>query len=68
MSKKPEPMPIRRIGRNGMYLRLPPSFVEANDLEPGDYIVLDRDRFRIMKAEDFALIGREPAPELEAAE
>jgi hypothetical protein len=52
---------------NSLYLRVPAHFVKANQLEAGDFIILVPGRhFKIVKAADFAVIGREPV--LEPAE
>jgi hypothetical protein len=60
MSTELEPIALRQVGRS-LYLRVPAPFVHANKLQAGDYIVLVPSRhFKIVKAEDFEMIGREP--------
>jgi hypothetical protein len=60
-----KPFQLKRVG-GSLDLRLPGEFVRTNNLKVGDYVILDMARFRIVRAEDFALLGREP--ELEPAE
>ena len=49
-----------KIVGNSWDLRLPPAFARANDLNDGDYVVVDLTKLRILRAEDFAMIGRAP--------
>jgi hypothetical protein len=49
---------VNKVG-DSFDLRLPPAFVRANKLRTGDYVVDIKD-FRILPAEDFATVGREP--------
>jgi hypothetical protein len=61
-----EPVVLRQVG-NSLYLRVPAHFVRANQLRARDVIIMDPAKsFRIVKAEDFALLGRNPV--LEPAE
>jgi hypothetical protein len=53
------PLKIKKVG-GSLDVRLPREFIRANKLEPGDYVLLDFSKFKILKAEDFALLGREP--------
>jgi hypothetical protein len=55
---------VKRVGRS-WDLRLSPAFARANDLDDGDYLVLDLTKTRIIRAEDFVMIGR---PVLEQTE
>jgi hypothetical protein len=58
-----EPVVLRKVG-SSLYFRVPAPFVKANDLEAGDYIILVPTRhFKILKAEDFEMIGRDPVLE-----
>jgi hypothetical protein len=62
---KPKPYVIKKVG-GSWCITIPPDFIHANDLDFGDYLVVDWSWFKILKAEDFALVGREPV--LEPAE
>jgi hypothetical protein len=55
-----------KIVGNSWDLRMPPAFARANNLRDGDYLVVDLTKLRIVRAEDFAMIGR--APVLETTE
>jgi hypothetical protein len=58
-----KPFQLKKAG-GSLDVRLPREFVHANKLEPGDYILLDFSKFKILKAADFALLGREPVLEV----
>jgi antitoxin component of MazEF toxin-antitoxin module len=60
-----KPFQLRRVG-GSLDIRFPATFVRANDLKVGDYVIVDMSRLKILRAEDFELLGRKP--ELEAAE
>jgi antitoxin component of MazEF toxin-antitoxin module len=62
MEKAAKPFQLKKVG-GSLDVRLPRDFVHANELEPGDYVLLDFSKFKILKAEDFALLGREPVIE-----
>jgi antitoxin component of MazEF toxin-antitoxin module len=55
---------IRKVG-GSLYLRIPVSFVRANDLEPGDYLMLDLNTVGIVRQTDFVEVMK---PVLEPAE
>ena len=52
-----------KIVGNSWDLRLTPAFARANNLRDGDYLVVDLTKLRILRAEDFAMIGRAPVLE-----
>jgi hypothetical protein len=59
-----EPVTVRRISRS-LYFRVPASFAKANHLKAGDVIIMDPAKsFRIIRSEDFGLLGREPVLEV----
>jgi hypothetical protein len=59
-----KPYVIKTLG-GSLIITLPLDLIHANNLRPGDYLVLDLAKFKILRAEDFALLGRKP--ELEVA-
>jgi hypothetical protein len=56
---EPKPYLVKRLG-GSQIITLPLDFVHANNLKPGDYLLLDISKFKILKAEDFEALGREP--------
>ena len=60
------PYMLRRVGAS-LYIRIPIEFVRANNLRPHDYLLLDSSKFKILRAEDFEVLGREPVSEAEMA-
>jgi hypothetical protein len=63
MENRPRPIVAKKIG-GSQFLKIPTDFIHANDLEPGDYLLLDFSKIKILRAEDFALLGREPVLEV----
>jgi hypothetical protein len=63
MNNKPRPIVAKKIG-GSQFIKIPTDFIHANDLEPGDYLLLDFSKIKILKAADFALLGREPVLEV----
>jgi hypothetical protein len=63
MSTTPVTVQIVKTGGT-FYLRIPPSYCRANKLEAGDFIIYDPTKFKILKPEDFALLGRETQAEV----
>ena len=61
-----KPFQLKRVG-GSLDLRLPGDFVRTNNLKVGDYVILDMARFKIIRAEDFALVGRDPVLEPDSA-
>jgi hypothetical protein len=57
-----QPHKVKKVG-DSHDLRLDPRFVRANKLKDGDYIVVDLSKFRIIRAEDFAMFSRAPVLE-----
>ena len=57
---------IKKVG-DSWDIRLTPTFARANNLRDGDYVVLDMSKLKILRAEDFALLGREPVLEADNA-
>jgi hypothetical protein len=47
------PVALRKNGRS-LYMRIPVEFVHANRLKPGDFIVFDPVKFKIIKQTDLA--------------
>jgi hypothetical protein len=66
MEHKPKPFKVKSLG-GSQIITIPLDFIHTNDLEPGDYLLLDFSKVKILKAEDFALLGREPVMEVEMA-
>ena len=54
-----QPLKVKKVG-DSYDLRLVPAFVKANRLQDGDFIILDMSKIRIIRAEDWALVGRNP--------
>jgi hypothetical protein len=54
--------PQIQLRRNGatLYMRLPPDFVRANNLKPGDILMPDLSTFKIVRQEAVEALGREP--------
>ena len=52
----PKPLKIKKVG-NSYDIRLNPAFAKANNLRDGDYVVISK--LRILRAEDFELLGRD---------
>jgi hypothetical protein len=42
-----------------LYIAIPAKIIRANNLKPGDYLILDPTKIRILREEDFELLGRE---------
>jgi hypothetical protein len=55
-----QPFQLKRVG-GSLDIRLSGEFVRTNRLRPGDYVILSG--LKILKAEDFALLGRDPTTE-----
>jgi hypothetical protein len=47
-----EYIPIRKFGRYSLYVRLPAEFVHANGLSPGDFVLLEPEKLKIVKQAD----------------
>jgi hypothetical protein len=66
MSKQMEYITLRRNGRS-LYMRVPPEYVRANQLEPGDIAVWwPGEKIRIIKKSQMEELANEAA-ELQAA-
>ena len=56
---------VRKVG-DSLYLRIPPAFARANKLKPNEhYIIFDPAKMKILRADDLAVIGRDPVLEPE---
>jgi len=55
--------PQIQVRKNGgsLYLRLPPDFIRANNIKPGDIIMPDLSTFRIFRQEEAEALPWEPA-------
>jgi antitoxin component of MazEF toxin-antitoxin module len=55
--------PRIQVRKNGgsLYLRLPPDFIRANNLKPGDMIMPDLSTFKIIRQEEAEALRWEPA-------
>jgi antitoxin component of MazEF toxin-antitoxin module len=57
------PLKIKKVG-NSHDARLPHTFIKANGLRDGDYVVMDLSKLRIIRAEDWGIVGgRDPVLE-----
>ena len=45
-------IPIRKFGLYSLYVRLPAAFVHANGLSPGDLVLLEPEKLKILKQAD----------------
>jgi antitoxin component of MazEF toxin-antitoxin module len=61
-----KPLKVKKSG-NSLDLRLPPVFTKANGLRDGDYVVVDLSRLKVIRAEDWGIVGGR-APVIEPAE
>jgi antitoxin component of MazEF toxin-antitoxin module len=61
---KAKPLKLVRNG-GSLNVRLPPEFKRANNLRPGDYVIVDLTKFKVLRMEDFELLGRELEGETE---
>jgi hypothetical protein len=57
-----KPLKVLKVG-GSWDLRLTPAFIRANKLHEGDYVIVDMSKVRVLRAEDFAMIGRAPVLE-----
>ena len=55
-------IPIRKFGLYSLYVRLPAEFVRANGLSPGDLVLLEPEKLKIVKQAELQ------APEVPAEE
>jgi hypothetical protein len=53
------PVRVTKIGGT-LYIRVPPEFVHANDLKPGDMIVPDLSTFKIIRQKAVDALCEEP--------
>jgi phosphate uptake regulator len=58
-------IPIRKFGMYSLYVRLPAEFVRANGLSPGDLVLLEPEKLKIVKQADLVAA---PVKEMAAAE
>jgi len=52
------PVRVTRVG-GSLYIKLPREFVRANNLKPGDMLMPDISRFKVLNPEDLATLERE---------
>lgn len=62
---KATPFKLKQQG-GSLDVRLTAAFVRANKLKAGDYVIIDMTKVRVVRAEDFELLGRELEAEPEA--
>ena len=61
-----EYIPIRKFGLYSLYVRLPAEFVRASGLSPGDFVLLEPEKLKIVKQADLDSVA--PVVETVAAE